>query len=419
MEKLGIVADDLTGANDTGVQFSKHGLRTVVNWGLSFVRNMADETDVMVIDTETRTVSKEEAYSKVSKATRALMDAGFSLILKKMDSTLRGNIGAELDAASQASGKLLVLVAPAFPKNGRTTLGGQQLLDGVPLEYSVVGTPPSSPTLQSHIVDLIRTQSGRRVGYIPLAVVASGTDELRSRILVEAQQGYEILVLDAVTNDHLGTIANAASKLDNPVLLAGSAGLAEEIPMVFNLVPERKQFLVVAGSLSSVTARQVSYLVSNFGLRPVDLDSEALLRDEVSRNKEVSNAVRSVKGELAMSSVSLLTFRKIPAGNGIKGFSALSDTASRELVLSSLGRVVASSMGSRVAGLVLTGGDTAMAVMEAVQAEGIRLEGEVEPGIAVGAIIGGPWCGLRVVTKAGAFGDEVSLARAVECLQRR
>ncbi len=74
---------------------------------------------------------------------------------------------------------------------------------------------------------------------------------------------------------------------------------------------------------------------------------------------------------------------------------------------------------SRISGLVLTGGDTAMAVMDAIGAEGIRLEDEVESGIAVGVVLGGAWRGLRVVTKAGAFGDELSLARAVGCLEKR
>ena len=419
MRKLGIIADDLTGADDAGVQFSKHRLRTVVVWDLSFVKRMAAETDVMVINTETRTASREEAYLKVSKATRALVAAGFRLLFKKMDSTLRGNIGAELDAASSASGKLLVLVAPAFPKNRRTTLGGQQLLEGVPLEYSVMAKDSLTPVTQSHITDLIQTQTSRRVGHIPLAVVASGTGRLRSRILAEAQQGNEILVLDAVTNEHLGTIAKTASELDSPALLAGSAGLAEEVPLAFNLVPERKQVLVVAGSMSKVTAKQVSYLAENFGLRPIELDLEALLHDEVSRIGEVNKAIRSVRGELDASSVSLLTFSKLPVETIIQGVSALSDTFPRQVVLKALGSAVAGSMSSRIFGLVLTGGDTAMAVMDAISAEGIRLEDEVESGIALGVVVGGAWHGLRVVTKAGAFGDELSLARAVECLRKR
>ena len=419
MEKLGIIADDLTGANDAGLQFSKRRLRTVVVWDLSFVKRMAVETDVMVIDTETRAASREEAYLKVSEATHALVDAGFNLLFKKMDSTLRGNIGAELDAASHASGKILVLVAPAFPKNQRTTLGGQQLFEGIPLEYSVMAKDSLSPVTQSDIVGLIQTQTDRRVGHIPLAVVTSGTDRLRSRILAEAEQGYEILVLDALTNEHLGTIAKTASELDSPVLLAGSAGLAEEVPLAFNLVPEVKQVLVVAGSMSEVTARQVSCLAKNLGLRPVALDFEALLHDEVSRIEEVNKAIRSLRGALGMSSVSLLTFAKLLGRSEIQGISALSETVPRRVALRALGSVVAGSMNSRISGLVLTGGDTAMAVMDSIGAEGIRLEDEVESGIPVGVVVGGAWRGLRVVTKAGAFGDELSLARAVECLEKR
>jgi len=250
-------------------------------------------------------------------------------------------------------------------------------------------------------------------------VVASGTDRLRSQILVEVQQGYEILVLDAITNEHLGTIAKTASELDTPVLLAGSAGLAEEVPLAFNLIPEEKRVLVVAGSMSEVTARQVSCLTKNLESRPVELDLEALLHDEVSRIEEVNKAIRSVREELSASSVSILTFAKLLERGEIQGNSALLDTVSRLVALRALGSVVVGSLNSSVSGLVLTGGDTAMTVMNAIGAEGIQLEDEVESGIAVGIVVGGAWHGLRVVTKAGAFGDELSLARAVECLQKR
>jgi len=418
MGKLGIIADDLTGANDAGVQFSKQGLRTVVVWDLSFVTRVVVDADVMVIDTESRTASKEEAYSKVKEATRALVEAGFDLLFKKMDSTLRGNIGAELDGVCDAFGKLIFLVAPAFPGNRRTTLGGQQLLDGVPLEHAGVARDSLSPVKQSHVVDLIQTQSRRRAGHIPLAVVASGADLLRSTILVKVQQGYEILVLDAVTNDHLSTIAKAASELGSTVLLVGSAGLAEEVPFAFNLLPEKRHVLVVAGSMSEVTARQVLFLTKKLKIEPVILDF-ALLRGKDSRIKEISKAIKSVKQELNASSVAILALATLFEKRENEEASLFFDEVSRHLVLKALGEVVAGSIDGEISGLVLTGGDTAMAVINAIGAEGIGLEDEIESGIAVGVVRGGAWDGLRVATKAGAFGNELSLLRAVERLQKR
>jgi uncharacterized protein YgbK (DUF1537 family) len=122
--KVGVVADDLTGANDTGVQFSKVGLETLVLWNLCQVYNMLKKADVVVVDTETRFAKAEAVYSKVLTATRRLRESGVTLFYKKMDSMLRGNICAEVGGMIDALEEPIVLVAPAFPSHGRTTVGG-------------------------------------------------------------------------------------------------------------------------------------------------------------------------------------------------------------------------------------------------------------------------------------------------------
>lgn len=425
MTKLGVIADDLTGANDTGVQFSKLGLDTVVVWDLSTVKNVAVDagTDVVVIDTESRADRQEEAYSKVKEATRSLMGVGVDLLFKKIDSTLRGNIGAELDGVCDAFGELIVLVAPAFPKNRRTTVRGRQLLDGVPLEYSAVGHDSLSPVRQSDIASLIREQTRRCVGHIPLEVVASGSDSLRSRILAEAQNGCKILVLDAVTNDHLNTIAKAASTLGSPVLLSGSAGLAEEVPLVFCLVSKGKQVLVVAGSMSEVTARQVALLEKTLQIKPVTVDLGALLHAETARIDEMRKATKSLRQELSDASTAILTLAPLleegKEGNRQGRYPSYMDEFPRQIVLKALGDIAAGTLSHAVSGMVLTGGDTGMTVIKAIGAESIKLDDEIEAGIAVGTVSGGSFSGIRVVTKAGAFGNDSSLLRAVGYLKRR
>jgi uncharacterized protein YgbK (DUF1537 family) len=422
MTKLGVIADDLTGANDTGVQFSKLGLNTIVFWDLSLVKNVTADADVVIIDTESRTAPQEEAYSRVKEATQSLMGRGADLLFKKIDSTLRGNIGAELDGVCDAFGELIVLVAPAFPRNRRTTVRGRQLLDDIPLEYSAVAHDSLSPVTQSDIASLIREQTRRCVRHIPLEVVASGSDFLRSRILAEAQCGCDILVLDAVTNDHLNTIAKVASTLGRRVLLSGSAGLAEEVPVVFNLVSKGKQVLVVAGSMSEVTAKQVALLAKTLQIRPVTLDMGALLRAEAARIDEVRKATKSLRQELDAASAAILTLATLPEegtdGNRQGRSPSYFNEFSRQIVLKALGDIAAGTLSPEVSGMVLTGGDTAMTVIKAIGAESIKLDDEIEAGIAVGTVSGGSFSGIRVVTKAGAFGNESSLLRAVEYLKR-
>ncbi len=123
-KKLAVIADDFTGANDTGVQFSKKGLKTIVVTNTQNVENVLEKLDVLVIDTESRVADKKTAYEKVSETVKTLKSHGFEFIYKKLDSTLRGNIGIEIAAAMDAAGVNLALVAPALPSNGRTTIGG-------------------------------------------------------------------------------------------------------------------------------------------------------------------------------------------------------------------------------------------------------------------------------------------------------
>jgi uncharacterized protein YgbK (DUF1537 family) len=422
MMKMGVIADDLTGANDTGVQFSKLGLNTVVVWNSSSVKSVDIDADVVIVDTESRMNRQEEAYSKVKEATKSLMGVGVDLLFKKIDSTLRGNIGAELDGVCDAFGELVVLVAPAFPRNRRTTVKGHQLLDGVPLEYTILAHDSLSPVRQSDIVSLIREQTDRCVSHIPLEVVALGSDSLRFRILAEVQHGCKILVLDAVLNDHLATIARAASMLGIPVLLSGSAGLAEEVPFAFNLVSKRRQVLVVAGSMSEITARQVALLERTLKTKPVVVDLRALLQSEATRFEEVGKATESAVQELHLASVAILTLARLhKEGEERKrqGSMQFFNEFSRQIILNALGGIAAGTLSHGVTGMVLTGGDTAMAVIKAMEAESIKLDDEIEAGIPIGMVSGGRWSGIRVVTKAGAFGDDSSLLRVVEYLKRR
>lgn len=133
MAKLGVIADDLTGANDTGVQFSKQGLKTIVLSKADSLVELSKQADVIVLDTESRALSKQDAYERVKEAANRLVEAKISIIYKKIDSTLKGNIGAEIDAVMDATGINPAIVVPAFPANKRVTVGGYQLVNQIPL----------------------------------------------------------------------------------------------------------------------------------------------------------------------------------------------------------------------------------------------------------------------------------------------
>lgn len=137
MPKLVIIADDLTGANDAGVQFAKYGMRVQVLLGDSTIAGNGAAVDVLVLDTDSRAVAPEVAFARVQAASRLVKNAAGNnetpLIFKKVDSTLRGNLGPEIDAAMAEFGFDWAAVVPAFPANGRITAGGWHLLHQVPI----------------------------------------------------------------------------------------------------------------------------------------------------------------------------------------------------------------------------------------------------------------------------------------------
>lgn len=207
--KFGVIADDYTGANDTGVQFVKKGLKTIVLTQMEKVRDIADKAEAIVIDTESRADPKEVAYQKVFSAAKVLTEIGVNIVYKKIDSTLRGNIGPELDAAIDALNISTVIVSPAFPKNGRITVGGYHLLNQLPLELTEIASDPRSPVKESYVPALIQKQSRHHVGHISISKVMGGIQALKNEMITEQRKGSKIIVVDAVTQEDLRTIVRA------------------------------------------------------------------------------------------------------------------------------------------------------------------------------------------------------------------
>jgi len=418
MVKLGIVADDLTGANDTGVQFAKVGLKTLVLWNLERVEGVSAEHDVVVVDTESRGDSKEEAYRKAFVAAGALKKAGASLFYKKIDSTLRGNIGAELDGVLDALGVSTTILCPAFPRNRRVTVGGHQLVGGIPVERTEMGRDPIAPVKTSYIPTLIGEQSRRRVGHVPLTAIIEGSEVIKARILKEHETGIDIFVSDAVSDDDLRAIAQAAFSLGDTPLLCGSAGLAEEIPHTFGLLPRRGGVLVLAGTVSMVTAQQIDVLERMMQAIVVTIDSGEMFGGEERRRREMVR-VRSMAKEALNKGRDVVVrwARSSQEAEEAKKLSISLNQSLSQVVLSTFGEIARVLVDKSLAGLILTGGDTTMNVMNALEATGINIQGEVEAGVPAVTIAGGRWDGLRVVTKAGAFGDDLTLTRAVQYLR--
>ena len=432
-KQIAVIADDLTGANDTGVQFAKQGLKTIVLMGKDFPYGMSDD-DVVVMDSQSRSLTPDEAYRKVAALAVQVRDGGFYAVFKKIDSTLRGNVGSEIDAIMDTCGQDLAVVVPAFPKNGRTIVGGYLLVHGAPLEATEVARNPLCPVTESHIPTLLSGQTVRQVGHVGIKSVAGGLESVLAAMERMIAAGKRVIVCDAWQEDHLRMAAAAAAHLGRSVLWVGSAGLAEHLPALLGLAtaaPETnprkcnpaaaKPVVVLAGSVSNVTRGQVQMLKQQADMVCVEADPCELMQPETA-TREISrcltvalNAVKSGKDVVITTGCSGGTVDRV----GKKALSLnLSMQRTAEGIAAGLGELCRRiATGATLGGLVLTGGDTARSCCEHLSATGLTIVEEVAPGIPLGVLKGGPCDGMWVVTKAGAFGSEDALCRAVDFLK--
>jgi len=388
-----IAADDLTGAADAGAPFAQAGLRTY----LALRRPAVSAVDVLVLSTESRHLSPGDAYARTFAAVSTLPRAG--LVYKKIDSTLRGNPAAELKAVMDAMVATQALIAPAFPAQERTTIGGRQLVGGVPIEQTAF----ARDVVSSDIAALLRHDAALPVSLLPLSVV-----RLQPALAATLRRP-GLLIADAETDEDLAVLAAAALDARIPVL-CGSAGLARALTGALPAPPAWQAplreprpggpVLVVAGSRHPRTRRQV-YAAADTGAALVAPTVHVI--DDPLAFAHVAATAEAALAAGRHTLLSTVDMPDVPAG-GPAVAAALAHVAAELIARTAVGA------------LVLTGGDVAVAVLQALQAQGVWLHGEVDSGIPWGRLHGGAAPGLPVVTKAGGFGAEDTLAEAIEYL---
>ena len=417
--KLAVIADDLTGSNDTGVQYSKQGLETIVVTKLENIPKIKDRADVIVIDSESRADKSEIAYSKVKKAAEAIKKIGINVVYKKIDSTLRGNIGPELDAIMDVFNYNLAILVPAFPANRRITVGGHQLVNQVPLNLTEISKDPLTPVKESHVPSLIKKQTKRNVMHIPLSKVMSPSDLTEELKRIKKEKN-GIVIIDAVTQNDLKTIAKTLSIVGLERLTSGPAGLAEEMPEALGLVTS-KPAVLISGSVSEVTMRQINKVEEALGAEAIKLDVNKIIKEEL-KNKEIDRVLKIVKANILKKRDSIITSaiskeaveKNIEFGSKL----GLSSVEISKEIATTFGEITNKIAGENIAGLILTGGSIAISALKAMEALGVKVTKEIMPGIPRGIVIGGKFDGFRVITKAGAFGDEFALLNCLKQLKR-
>jgi uncharacterized protein YgbK (DUF1537 family) len=429
-----VVADDLTGAGDTGVQFAMAGLRTRLLFGAA---GTAADADVLVCNTDSRALPAGDAGARVRSAVAAVRALGAREVYKKVDSTLRGNLGAELDAVLDAFPGAFALLCPAFPANGRTVVGGHLLVAGEPVSRTVVSRDPACPITESYIPDLVARQSSRRAGRLDLSAVVAGPDAATDKLQELLAAGVAVVVADAVSDGDLACLAAASRRVGRPAVLVGAAGLAAPLAAAWSAVLGRSpraaapmggagqgKVLAVVGSVHTAARDQLTALAEQ-GLPVLQLDAAAALGDEATWNGWLSAQAGAMAEAFAAPVPSLvLTTAGAPAdvalAKEVGRTHGLAPGAVPQRLAARLAEFAEAAIAAgRVTGLALTGGDTAAALLGRLGATGLDLTGEVGPGIAAGRLTTEQLGEIPVVTKAGGFGGRDALWQAVKYLSNQ
>lgn len=412
-----VIADDLTGANDTGIQFVKLGFTAATLLDPSMLREEA-EYDVVVVDTESRNVNPDEARKLVKKAVFELLPLwGEAIFYKKVDSTLRGNIASELSALQELLNPSCVVFAPAYPKNGRTTKDGIHYLHGIPVDQTELAKDPRKPVTTSDLSELLAS-GGFSSRHLSLKAVREG-----SIPAVFAAAGGELcLSFDVEEDDDFTAIVNGvASAVDvERVLWVGSAGLAEALAARSSMgrCGCGGPALVVVGSASATSRSQLRKAASEGLVAVIVVDTaQALLRKEKELERACAQAVERLEEGKSVALASSLEERQWEASREAAASLAISMEEASERIAAFLADLAFSVLSkSRASGLFVTGGDIAVHVFGRLGAKGAVLLREIEPGIPLTTLLGGAYHGMPVITKAGAFGDENTLCRSVKLL---
>ena len=406
MIRLFIIADDFTGALDTGVQFAAQGACTrVITDPAADLRCVAPEVEVLVMDAETRHLPADAAYDIVYRAVKQASEIGIPYIFKKTDSALRGNIGAELTAMLHASGRNQLPFLPAFPQIGRRTINGVHYIGDVPVADSVFGQDPFEPVMESSVTKLIALQSD---------VHAVSSKAPKTSESIPQQDG--IVVFDAASEDELSLAGRLLHSGDGLHIMAGCAGFGAVLPQLLGLaapvLPQLPQLdprlLVLCGSVNPITVGQLAWAEMH-GFARMRMKPEEKLTPGFFETEEGVNKIDGWKKILASCDTCIIDAND-EGGNELTAEYAKAQGLTiedvRQGISGALGQIMKQLFDCPSLGtLLITGGDTLLQCMRCLGVYEMEPIGEMAKGVVLSrfALNGRS---RFVITKSGGFGQE-------------
>jgi uncharacterized protein YgbK (DUF1537 family) len=418
---LGCIADDFTGATDLANNLVRAGMRVVQTIGVPHAPLTA-EVDAVVVALKSRTIAPQDAIDQSLQALQWLQAQGAQQIYFKycstFDSTAQGNIGPVTEALMQALQTDFTIATPAFPDNGRTVFKGYLFVGDVLLNESGMQHHPLTPMTDANLVRVMQAQCKSKVGLLSHKTIAQGAEAIQQEIANLKKQGVHVAVVDAVSNDDLMRLGPALKGM--PLVTAGS-GVAIGLPQNFGLTPTPQASVlpkanglraVVSGSCSQATNRQVAHFKASG--RPAFLIDPLHLKG--SWQDLVQEALAWAQGHLASGPVlvySTATPESVQAVQSQMGVEAAGHQVEQALAAIARGLV---QLG--VHQLVVAGGETSGACVQALDIEQLQIGPQIDPGV--------PWChahtatgGVHITLKSGNFGTDDFFTKAFSFLSQQ
>lgn len=408
---LGCIADDLTGATDLALMLTRAGMRTLQVMTIPTGADNFEGYDAVVVALKSRTIPASEAVAMSLSSADALRARGARQIFFKycstFDSTDAGNIGPVADALLDRLGADLTIACPAFPTNKRTIYMGNLFAGDVPLAESPMKDHPLTPMRDSNLVRVLQRQTRHKVGLVPFAVVDKGSDAIADAFRAARARGERYVIVDAITDIHLYEIGRAAADL---ALITGGSGIALGLPSNFiraglmtaadgtramKATPGRSAIL--AGSCSEATRGQVRRAIEQ-GVPALRVDPMALSAGDTTAETIVRWALDQPAGRPA------LVYSSDDPQNVAAVQSRLGREAAGHLVEQALAAVAVALVGKGVTRLIVAGGETSGAVVNALSVTKLEIGPEIDPGVPWTRAVDDHAKGLVLALKSGNFG---------------
>ncbi|GAA0740410.1 four-carbon acid sugar kinase family protein [Clostridium oceanicum] len=425
-----VVADDLTGANATGVLIKKLNLKPVTMMNSLKKDDLEKGYDTVLYSTDSRGVEKEDAYERVYQATEFFLSPDVKVYGKRIDSTLRGNIGSEIDGMLDILPKdTIAAIVPVFKDAGRQAVGGYLLVNGKALEDTDAAKDGKKPINSSVIEDIVKEQSKYEVASIYLEDVRRGSEHLKNKISKLWLQGKKLMIFDGVDNKDLEIIAKGLIKTNIKFVCVDPGPFTAET-IKQNMALDKKvkknksnKVLMSIGSITDTTRNQLETVLQDRDIFKVDIKARKILGDLDTKNEEIDRVAKEVIKnkdgydvfcivlDSLYEEIRINLDKEANEQNTTKEFlSQIMNTAVAEISYKIMKEI------KSIRGIFSSGGDISVSICRKFNSAGLELLDEVIPLAAYGKFIEGEFPEMKIVSKGGMVGNQDGMKLCVDYL---